>query len=97
MAMLFFVQVREDNVWMQSTGVINAKEMDLLFKVIIMVIMMALCTGNNAMVIMIVFCIDIPGIAFLQGAPEVTNTEQARPHRNKHIVGVSVPSGKGSN
>ena len=43
MAMLFFVQVREDNVWMQSTGVINAKEMDLLFKVIIiMVIMMGL-------------------------------------------------------
>ena len=43
MAMLFFVQVREDNVWMQSTGVINAKEMDLLFKVIkMMVIMMGL-------------------------------------------------------
>ena len=53
MAMLFFVQVREDNVWMQSTGVINAKEMDLLFKVIIiMVIMMGLlywqqCNGDN--------------------------------------------------
>ena len=42
MAMLFFVQVREDNVWMQSTGVINAKEMDLLFKVIIRVIVMSL-------------------------------------------------------
>ena len=53
MAMLFFVQVREDNVWMQSTGVINAKEMDLLFKVIIiMVIMMGLlywqqCNGDR--------------------------------------------------
>ena len=53
MAMLFFVQVREDNVWMQSTGVINAKEIDLLFKVIIiMVIMMGLlywqqCNGDN--------------------------------------------------
>ena len=52
MAVLFFVQVREDNVWMQSTGVINAKEMDLLFKVIIRVIMMGLlywqqCNGVN--------------------------------------------------
>ena len=96
--MLFFVQVREDNVWMQSTGVINAKEMDLLFKVIIRVIMMGLLQWQQYnMVKMIVFCRDIPGIAFLQGAHEVTNTEQARPHRNKHIVGVSVPSGKGSN
>ena len=42
MAMLFFVQVREDNVWMKSTGVINVKEMDLLFKVIIRVIVMGL-------------------------------------------------------
>ena len=49
------------------------------------------------MVIMIVFCRDLPGIAFRQGAHEVTNTEQARPHWNKRIVGVSVPSGKGSN
>ena len=39
---VIFVQVREDNVWMQSTGVINAKEMDLLFKVIIRVIVMGL-------------------------------------------------------
>ena len=98
MAMLFFVQVREDNVWMQSTGVINAKEMDLLFKVIIRVIMMGLLQWQQYnMVKMIVFCRDIPGIAFLQGAHEATNTEQARPHWNKHIVGVSVPSGKGSN
>ena len=42
MAMLFFVQVREDNVWMQSTGVINAKEMDLLFKVKVRVIIKGL-------------------------------------------------------
>jgi len=32
-------KVREDNVWMQSTGVINAKEMELLFRVIITVLL----------------------------------------------------------